>query len=265
MGGPAEGREEMAGETPEGGRVGSAAGTWDEEMEWRDSVVPQSPTPSVLVGDAGYPPSSDAGIETMSDDDSMASDDEVKYLTVSGAAGANRSRLLAERQGKRVRGSDDQSDGGCGPSRKRLKGRMEELDELDDESGRDRVLSRSAAASRKLKESLKCGEFVAGEGKRERFEKKCCGLDEHARFRYKESWQVRHSKCSKWVTMREPYESVRFGEHIKGCKQMGEKGRNRTIDSFFKRQDTKETGTRRMAQPSALQDSALFPSNRTVW
>ena len=51
--------------------------------------------------------------------------------------------------------------------------------------------------------------------------------------------------------MQEPYNLARFGEHIKGCKRMGEKGRNRTIDLFFKQRDPKEKGTTRIAQPSA--------------
>ena len=94
---------------------------------------------------------------------------------------------------------------------------------------------------------------MADEGKRRRFEEKCCRLDGHAKFSYKASWQVRHSKCSKWVTMQEPYNLARFKEHINGCKQMGEKGQNGTIDLFFKPRDAKETGTTmiKMAQPSA--------------
>lgn len=86
--------------------------------------------------------------------------------------------------------------------------------------------------------------------KRQWFEEKCCGLDRHAMFHYKGCWQVRHSKCSKWVTIQEPYNLVRFREHIQGCKHAGAKTRDGTISQFFKPRDPKETGTR-MAQHSA--------------
>ena len=53
--------------------------------------------------------------------------------------------------------------------------------------------------------------------------------------------------------MSEPYYLVRFKEHIKGCKRMGEKGCDGTIDLFFKPRDAEEAGTTmiRMARPSA--------------
>jgi hypothetical protein len=112
-----------------------------------------------------------------------------------------------------------------------------------------------------LKASLRSGTFVVDERKRERFEEKCRGLDGHAKFSYKGSsgWQVRHSKCSKWVTIQEPYNLTRFKEHTKGCTQMGAKGRNGTIDLFFKPRDAKETGTTmiRMAQPSAQKQISI--------
>ena len=242
----------LAREGLEGEREGCVVEVQDEEVkvtEPQDPIseaAPQSPTPSPLFGDTPYPPSPDTGSEMMGvDDPAAASGDEGICLATSSVVGTNR---LAEQQGKRVRGSDDESSSGCKSSRKRPKGKVMES---DDESGEDCVPSRSAEASRKLKESLKSGTFVVDKGKRERFERKCRGLDGHAEFHYKESWQVRHSKCSKWVTMREPYELFRFGEHIKGCKKMQEKGRNGTINSFFKRQDTKETGTMKMAKPSA--------------
>ncbi|KAF9641889.1 hypothetical protein BDM02DRAFT_3194339, partial [Thelephora ganbajun] len=241
--GATEEQREAVGEVLEGvERVECMAGTQEkatEDAEPQDStieVAPQSPAPSSLFSDVTCPPSSDA-----------ASGDERVSVVMFSVARTNQSSGFAEQQRKRVKGSDDEDGGRCKSSWKRPK----KMKESDSESGEDCVPSRSAAASRKLNESLRSGTFMADEGKTERFEKKCHGLDGHAKFRYKESWQVRHSKCSKWVTMREPYDSVRFGEHIKGCKRMGEKSRDGTIDLFFKPQDARETGTARMAQPSA--------------
>ena len=66
---------------------------------------------------------------------------------------------------------------------------------MDDESGDNCTLSRSAEASQKLKENLRSGTFVVDERSRGRFENKCRGFNGHAIFRYKENWQVKHSKC----------------------------------------------------------------------
>lgn len=93
--------------------------------------------------------------------------------------------------GQRIgEGSDDESGGECKLARKWRKKRVKGS---DDESGEDVALSRSAEVGRKLKESLKSGTFVVDKGKRGKFEEKCRGLDEHAKFSYKGSWQVRRS------------------------------------------------------------------------
>ena len=240
-----EGGEEVAGETLEDeGRMEGIAEAWNERMEdtgQQDLTIetaPQSPTTSGMFSDAAHPPSSDTAIETTDIDDPMAGGDE----------GSEEYEPIRKWQRKRAKGSDDEGSEEHEPIRKWRK----KVKGSDDESGGDHALSRSAEASRKLRESLKSGTFVVDEGKRERFEGKCRGLDGHAKFSYKGSWQVRHSKCSKWVTMREPYELVRFKDHVKGCKQMEEKGRNGTIDLFFKpRAKESRTTTTKMAQPSA--------------
>lgn len=190
-------------------------------------AVPQSPTLSASFSDAAHPPSSNAGIETMDIDDPG---DDGRHTTTFSVGGVSEHHGFAKPK-KRAKGSDDEIDRECEPTRKWRKKRVRES---DGESGEERVLSCSAKASRKLKEDLRSGTLVVDEGKRERFEKKCCGLDGHAKFDYKGGWQVRHSKCSKWVKMQEPYNLSRFWEHIKGCKRMGENGRNGTIDLFFK-------------------------------
>lgn len=182
-------------------------------------------------------------------DDSMgtrgAGDLMTNRLDVGGLEGEQGCRATV--RVKRNKRSDD-SGSECEPVRKRQTRRKRES---DDENSEGCGLGRSTEASRTLRESLKSGSFVADEGKKEKFEEKCRGLDRHAMFRYKGSWKVRHSKCSKWVTMQEPYNSVRFGKHIEGCKCSGEKTHNGTIDLYFKPQEEKGMGTMKMAQPSA--------------
>jgi hypothetical protein len=252
-----EGGEEMAEEVLEDDEkveiVTEAQNEWMEGMELQDltiEAVPQSPTPSVLLSDTACTPSSDAGVGTTDVGDPATDGDEGMCLAGFGVVGANQSCGFTKQPKKRAMGSDDEDGGECVPIRKPQKKRVKGS---GDENGRDHALSRSAEASRKLKESLRSGTFVADEKKRGRFEGKCRGLDRHAKFGYKASWQVRHSKCSKWITMQELYNLTRFKEHIDGCRQMGEKGRNGTIDLFFKPRDAKETGTTmiKMAQPSA--------------
>lgn len=104
----------------------------------------------------------------------------------------------------------------------------------DDDSSEERGESRSATASRKLKESLKSGQFVVNERKRASFEGKCKRMDSGARFRYGEKWEVLHQKCGKWATMTEPYNTTRFKTHLNTCKSKGTKGRNSCIDDFFR-------------------------------
>lgn len=246
-------KEQVMEEMPEcDGRV-EATTIQDESMELWDLGTNRSPQIplSALFDGAGLPPPPDGSVETVSEV-------EGSRLSKPGAAGVDGSHgsvpQLKDR--KRLGNGDGDGDsdgggngngsGGCGLIRKRLK-RMKESD--DGESDEDHQLSCSAEGSRRLKESLKSGTFVVDEGKKKRFEEKCYGLDKHAEFRYKGKWQVRHSMCSKWVTMLEPYHSVRFGNHVKGCRSMGAKTRNGTIDQFFRLQDPNETRT--MAQPSA--------------
>jgi hypothetical protein len=119
--------------------------------------------------------------------------------------------------------------------------REEGVTVLDDESGAetddDGKRSRSAIASRRLRESMKSGEFVADERKRKRFEEKCAEMDHGAKFNYRDaSWQVLHSNCSRWYRMSEPYNTTKFKSHTRTCKVKG-KDRNTSITTFFKPRD----------------------------
>ena len=185
-----------------------------EPQDFTIEVAPQSPTSSAWLSKTSYPPS--FNVEMIDVNERSASGDNGVHpdtlaagelglfneprdkVEESGDGGSAEHQLVQKPQTKRARGSDDKSGNNCS-------------------------LSRSAEASQRLKENLRSGTFVVDEMKRGRFENKCCGLDGHAIFCYKESWQVKHSKCSKWVTMRESYDSVRFKGHVKGCKRAGEK------------------------------------------
>ena len=107
-------------------------------------------------------------------------------------------------------------------------------------SGREPdALGRSAEATRKLQELMKSGELVVDEQKRATYEGKCVRMDANARFHYKKKWEILHSKCGKWFTMSEPYNTTKFKLHVAGCRS---KGQNGLIDDFFRRQDRKEEG-----------------------
>ena len=111
-----------------------------------------------------------------------------------------------------------------------------EMETDDEESPEERGESRSAAASRKLKASLKTGDFAINERKRATFEEKCKRMGGDAKFRYGEKWEVLHQKCGKWFAMSEPYNTTRFKAHLNICKAKDTKGRNGCIDSFFRPQ-----------------------------
>ena len=106
----------------------------------------------------------------------------------------------------------------------------------DGDSCEERGESRSAVASRKLKESLKSGRFVINKQKKAVFEEKCKRMGNGARFHYGKKWEVLHLKCGKWLTMTEPYSTTRFKSHLDTCKSTGTKGQNGCIDDFFRPQ-----------------------------
>jgi len=121
---------------------------------------------------------------------------------------------------------------------------------LDDEdSGREvGGLSRSAAATRKLRKLMKLGRLVLDEQKKAIYKQKCLEMDMKARFHYNKKWEVLHSKCGKWFAMSEPYNTTRFRNHIEDCRL---KGQNGLIDDFFKRWDTNEKGVvTKVAKPA---------------
>jgi hypothetical protein len=148
----------------------------------------------------------------------------------------------------------------------------DESEEETDDDGKRR--SRSAIASRRLKESAKSTGFVVDERKRVRFQEKCVEIDRGAKFRYEDaSWQVLHSKCLKWLRMTEPYNTTRFKAHSGTCRVKGE-GCNTSITNFFKLRDPNDVnaeakpkitvpGRKQIFEPSMTINPRL-PDNRLV-
>ena len=130
----------------------------------------------------------------------------------------------------------DPNDLGMGgrPYKKTKQNTVSEQDTETDEESRDECGgSRSAAASRKLKDLLKSGQFVVDKKKRDAFEGKCRQMDGGVKFRYGDKWEVLHRKCGNWYKMTEPYNTTRFKAHLENCRSKGTKGRNACISDFF--------------------------------
>ena len=93
-------------------------------------------------------------------------------------------------------------------------------------------ISRLAVASQKLRAEMKAGTHKINKVRQQSFESECCLSDPAAKFSYSENWQVFHSRCGKWLAMTEAYNSMRFRQHIKGCKKMGSGSKFTTLNSF---------------------------------
>ena len=196
-------------------------GEADEEIVLTGSGVdtPSSPAPSVLANDGlSLPPSSDASMEF---DDTTDGDDEVPGLSILKRKALDELGVGTKSRWKVARREETRisSDDGSGV-------------ETDNDSKR----SRSAIASRKLRDAVKSGNFSANERKRKAFEDKCIKIDCGAKFCYKGVWRVLHSKCLMWYKMSEPYNTSRFSSHTERCKAKGNQ-RNTSITSFFKPRD----------------------------
>ena len=81
-------------------------------------------------------------------------------------------------------------------------------------------ISRSALSSKKLKARMRTGTHTINKARQKTFESECLLSDPHTEFRYGEIWKVFHSRCGKWLTMTEAYNTMRFQQHIKRCTKM---------------------------------------------
>ena len=101
-------------------------------------------------------------------------------------------------------------------------------------------ISRSATSTRKLKAEMIAGTYTINKLRQKSFERECLLSDSHTEFHYGETWKVFHSRCGKWLTMTEAYNSTRFRQHIKRCKKMGGGGKFTTLNNFFTKQPAKQ-------------------------
>jgi len=191
----------------------------DDISTWSSVSAPSSPAFGILTDDGSLPPTSDAGRDS---EFAEVPDDVI---------GQGWSTLKRKHR--------DEPSAGLGPRWKVA--RREEAGVVWDGSGAetddDDKQSRSAMASKRLRESMKSGDLVVDERKRRRFEEKCVEMDPGAGFRYQHAgWQVLHSKCLRWYKMSEPYNATKFKLHLGTCKAKGNE-RNASITSFFKPRD----------------------------
>ncbi|KAF4621774.1 hypothetical protein D9613_012142 [Agrocybe pediades] len=100
--------------------------------------------------------------------------------------------------------------------------------------------SHSAVASRKLRDSVSQGSFQANERRMLTWKEKILEGDDAAQFDPDKVRRVRHSKCRKWIIVKEPYDTVRWKDHLKGCKIKGKLQSLFTM-GFSKVAKTKET------------------------
>jgi len=78
--------------------------------------------------------------------------------------------------------------------------------------------SKSAVASRGLRQQVKSGKFKVDDEKYQRWKKKILEGDADATFDESNIQKVRHSICGTVVTVKEPYDSVRWREHLEKCR-----------------------------------------------
>jgi len=75
-------------------------------------------------------------------------------------------------------------------------------------------LSRSATASRALRQSVRSGKFHPDLRKLERWMADIWQIDKDAEVNSKTAQEVRHSTCGRWYKMKEPYDTYRFRKHV---------------------------------------------------
>jgi hypothetical protein len=191
----------------------------DSISTWSSVVAPSSPAFSVLTDEESLPPTSDASAEFAEE-----ADDDARGF----------------REWSALKRKHPDEPGVAMKSRWKVARREEVVtvsDESEAETDDNSKQSRSAIASRRLRESVKSGEFVIDERKRKRFEEKCAEIDRGAKFDYQDaSWQVLHSNCLRWYRMSEPYNTTKFKSHTRTCKAKG-KDQNTSITTFFKPRD----------------------------
>lgn len=78
--------------------------------------------------------------------------------------------------------------------------------------------SRSALASRKLRDKVTSGTYVVQEKRFKSWKEKISDLDPGARFDKGNPRKVLHSRCSTWLLVKEPGDTTRFKQHVETCQ-----------------------------------------------
>ena len=78
--------------------------------------------------------------------------------------------------------------------------------------------SQSALASRKLREEVASGTYLARGKKFENWKEKISNLDPDAWFDRTNPRKVLHSRCSTWILVKEPGDTTHFKHHIESCR-----------------------------------------------
>ena len=78
--------------------------------------------------------------------------------------------------------------------------------------------SRSARASRKDRDEVNHGVYIAGTKKLETWRTKIRRLDCNAKFDDNNARKVFHSRCTRWLLVKEPGDTICFKEHLEVCQ-----------------------------------------------
>ena len=78
--------------------------------------------------------------------------------------------------------------------------------------------SRSAKASRKLREDVKNGTHTVHARKLETWRTKISRIDPDVRFDEKNPRKVFHAQCAQWILVKEPGDTTRFKQHVQTCQ-----------------------------------------------
>ncbi|KAH6871759.1 hypothetical protein BKA70DRAFT_1484362 [Coprinopsis sp. MPI-PUGE-AT-0042] len=121
------------------------------------------------------------------------------------------------------------------------------------------VKSRSAAKSKKLRESMKAGTHVLKSGSLAGWRAKIKEADPRVAFdnRKDRLWHARCSNCSKWIGAKEAGDSTRFRQHHSSCLEKSANGKAPglknvpTISSFFAPKSGGQPSRQRARKPAA--------------
>lgn len=78
-------------------------------------------------------------------------------------------------------------------------------------------ISKSAEASRKLKAAMQNGALQENAIRKGSYKTGCLTMDFGAQFDFGRVWKVFHSRCGRWVTMKEAYDRTRFRQRVTRC------------------------------------------------